>query len=196
MRWPSSTPANAPPATSDLSMVELAEISPRGNVAVAIRCVERLSRFFQLPADFEDREACQSIYDAAVDRAMRFARGDVDNGERLQELIDAAYQMADLTAEFTEYSSYAAAHAVQAVAFARAPDGPDAGSRTMHLVASTFGACRVLIQRGRSLGSESAIAAIRFDLDGLKSIPSAPGIDPSEAGPLGPLWPEGPPPGF
>ncbi|MEI7684942.1 MAG: hypothetical protein WCL32_07925 [Planctomycetota bacterium] len=180
----------------DVSMSELAQLPPRGSVAIAVRCANRLAPFFRLPDDFEDREACQSIYDAALARATNYARGGADDGERLRELTEAAYQMAELTAEITEYASYAVAHAVQAVGFAREVDGDAAAQKLMQLVASTFGACRVLIQRGRSLGTEAGVAAIRGDLEALKDIPVAAGVDPSATGPLGDYWPEGKPLGF
>ncbi len=185
-----------PPAIPDLSLADLADIPPRGNVALAVRCALRLAPFFRLPADFEDREACQSIYDAALARATAYAQGAVDNGDRLQELIDAAYQMAELTTDLTDYAAYAVAHSVQAVDFARAIDGEDGSIKAMQLIGSTFGACRVLIQRGRSLGTEAGIVALRADLDAIKLVAVAPGVDPSENGPLGAFWPEGVPTGF
>lgn len=184
------------PVIVDLAMNELADVPPRGNVAIAVRCAQRLAPFFRLPEDFEDREACQSIYDAALARAIDFASGAADNGDRLDELIQAAYQMAELTADLTDYAGYATAHAVQAVGFARENTDKDGTMRAMQLVASTFGACRVLIQRGRSLGTEAGILAVRADLDAMKDVPVAPGVDPSETGPLGPYWPHGVPMGF
>jgi hypothetical protein len=185
-----------PPAVLDLGLHDFADVPPRGNVAIAVRCAQRLDRFFKLPDDFEHREACQSIYAAALARALAYASGEIDNGERLQELIDATYQMAEATADITKYAGYAVAHAVEAVRFAREIGGENSGDRMMQLVASTFGACRVLIQRGRSLGTDAGIVAIRADLTAMKDVPVAPGVDPSEAGPLGPYWPEGVPEGF
>src|SRR5450432_3323450 len=114
---PFPTPtANAIP---DLSLADFADLPPRGNVAIAVRCVQRLACFYQLPDDFEDREACQSIYDAALARALKYAKGGVDSGDRLKELIEAAYQMAELTTDITKYAGYAVAHAVQLVGYAR-----------------------------------------------------------------------------
>ncbi len=184
------------PAILDLKLSDLAELPPRGNVAIAVRCALRLAGFVRLPADFEDREACQSIYDAALARATAFANGGADDGDRLQELIAAAYQMAELTADLTGYAAHAVAHAIQAVSFARDIDSENGNIKAMQLVASAFGACRVLIQRGRTLGTEAGISAVRADLAVLKDTPVAPGVDPSENGPLGSLWPEGVPAGF
>ena len=184
------------PTIPDLSLSDLADLPPRANVAIAVRCALRLAGFFRLPADFDDREACQSIYDAALARATAFASGAADDGDRLQELIVAAYQMAEVTTDLTDYAAYAVAHAVQAVGFARDIDGENGNIKAMQLVASAFGACRVLIQRGRSLGTEAGILAVRADLAVIKEVPVAPGVDPSEYGPLGSLWPEGVPAGF
>ena len=186
----------AAPAVPDLSLADFADIPPRGNVALAVRCALRLDRFFRLPADFEDREACQSIYDAALARATAFASGAADDGDRLKDLIAAAYQMAELTTDLTDYAGYAVARAVEAVGFAREFDGENGSINAMNLVCSTFGACRVLIQRGRSLGSDAGIVAIRADLNAIKDVFVAPGVDPSENGPLGSFWPEGVPAGF
>jgi hypothetical protein len=194
MKAPAPSPA---PAHAELTLVDLAELPPRGSVAIAVRCAERLACFFRLPGDFEDREACQSIYDAALARARAYAAGGVDAGDRLQELIDAAYQMAAATAQPTKYTGYAVAHAIQAVGHAREiDDGKKSGMRAMQLVASTFGACRVLIQRGGSMGTNVCDAAVRADLTAMKEIPVTPGVDPSEAGPLGRYWPDGVPFGF
>jgi hypothetical protein len=189
-------PSPSASAVSDLALADFADLPPRGHVALAVRCVQRLACFFRLPDDFEDREACQSIYDAALERALAYASGGVDSGDRLQELVDAAFQMAQLTADATKFTGYAVAHAVQAVAHARDLDRENSGMKGMHLVASTFGASRVLIQRGRSMGTDAGIAAIRVDLAALRTVPVTPGVDPSEAGPLGPYWPEGAPDGF
>jgi len=193
MKVPVPQAANAIP---DLGLSDFAGVPPRGNVAIAVRCALRLSKLFQLPDDFAERGGCQSTYDAAVARALAYAKGGVDSGERLKELIDATYQMADLTEEVTNYAGYAAAHAVQAVGHAREITGENSGMRAMQLIASTFGACRVLIQSGRSMGTDAGIVAVRADLAALKTVPVAAGIDPTEAGPLGPLWPEGAPAGF
>lgn len=197
MRFSPTKPAAAPgPALADVSMVDLADLPSRGSLAIAVRCVHRLAPCFQLPADFEDRDACQSIYDAALARATHFAAGGADDGERLEELVQVAYQMAELTAEATHYGGYAVAHAVQAVVHAREVDAGAEGNRKMQLVAAVFGACRVVIQRCRSLGSEAGLIALRADLETLKDVPCAPGIDPSDSGPLGSYWPDGPPPGL
>jgi hypothetical protein len=189
-------PPPPPDAIPELSLSDFADVPPRGNVAIAVRCARRLDCFFQLPDDFEDRDACQSVYDAALARAVAYASGGVDDGERLQELIDAAYQVAEVTAEITKYAGYAVAHAVQSVGHARALGTAEDEMKAMQLIASTFAACRVLIQRGRSLGSEAGLAAVRADLAAIKDVPVAPGVDPSEAGPLGAYWPQGAPEGF
>lgn len=185
-----------PPPTPDLALADFAEVPPRGNVAIAVRCVHRLAPFFRIPESFEDREACISIYDAALVRAIHYASGGVENGDRLQELIDAAYQMAELTADLTDYAGYAVAHAAQAVGIAHRMDVNPGSMDVMNLVASTFGAARVLIQRCRALGSEAGVLAVRADLDAMKEVPVAPGVDPSESGPLGALWRDGKPAGF
>lgn len=193
MKVPVPPAANAVP---DVGLSDFADVPPRGNVAIAVRCALRLSNLFQLPDDFAQREECQSIYDAALARALAYAQGSADSGERLKELIDATNSMADLTTEVTNYAGYAAAHAVQAVAYAREIIEENRGNRAMQLIASTFGACRVLIQSGRSMGTDAGIVAVRADLAALKTVPVAAGVDPTEAGPLGPLWPEGAPGGF
>jgi hypothetical protein len=184
-----------PETTPDLGLVEVANLSPRASVALAIRCALRTVPHFRLPDN--DDAGWQTTYDAALQRASDFAMGGEDAGEGLEELVRIAYQMAEDSAEMTQYSGYSAAHAVQIVAHALAASRSP-GGHGMEMLGSTYGACRVLISKCQTLGRETVLTTLRADLAALRAMPRQTGfgapVNPGTGGPLGELWPFGAPP--
>jgi len=178
---------------------DLGELPMRANVALAVRCAERIRPCFNPPANHPRRRELMSSVDGAIRVADAFCRGLPLEDGRIVAAIRVAADVAEQTCEFTRYAGYAAVRAAEAAAHAHeaARTASDAG--TMNVVAAAFGAFRVLAGNADTLTLDSVVAVVHADIEKLRSV--APGtcnelgpvVDPSESGPLGALWPDGAP---
>jgi len=192
----------------EISLRDLGELSLRGNVALAVRCARRLRPCLdRLPPDFADRQAALRTADQAIAMAEGFVAGRMDDVVRGAAISFDAYQVAESAEEYGQYAAHGVSHAAKAAAEALRV-GDRANDRdAMEIVACTYGSIRVTLMGGTGYRLmetmlESVRAALRADYDALIKLrlgplhePGQP-VDASDAGPLGPLWPHGAPPGY
>lgn len=191
---PSPTPE---PVTIGLN--DLGRLTSRGLVAIAARAARRALPLYRVPADDPGRVALVAGLAAAEDHAREGTTPPLD-----ADGIDRLYAVAEAASEAVGYAGFAPVHAARAgVLAARAATEH---GQFLELIASAFGALRVLYANSGVVDEPLVLAALRADFDTLVALrlgpPAAAGgpIDPSEGGPLGPLWPAGhpswfPPPG-
>lgn len=184
------------PTEDDLKKLPLLAI-----VAYAVRCARRVQPVLDTLPSF-------AIHGAAVEQAIslteRFCVGKDLNAapDAVERAADAAGRTASVAQSFAGGSAVAlAAGAAQAAAQATAAvedSWADSNSADRVARAATYAAGRA----GRAVATDryaAVSAATRADYDRLLSLNlgiypelGLP-IDPTENGPLGPLWPEGPP---
>jgi len=177
---------------------DLGQLTMRANVAFAVRCAQRIRPCFSVPAGPRQREQV-----AAVDRAIRVAAAFCQGVPAEAGQAAAAARVAEMAAEengeHTCYAGYAAVRAAEAAANAEEYllNATDGGM--IEIVAAAFGAGRVLAANVDSFGLDLVVAALYADLEKLVSLAQGTcedlgtAFDPSETGPLGPLWPAGTP---
>jgi hypothetical protein len=189
------------PSPAGVSLGDLGSLTLRGNVAFAVRCARRIRPMFRLPADAAAHDARVAAVDAALQVAEDYVRGEEVSAGLVQGVAAAAYEVAEDVHDVAGYAGYAAAHAARAVFGAtRASQNTDA--TIVEVIASTFGASRVLLANCGSADTRLVLAALRADFDALLGLqlgrPGEAGkpVDVSEAGPLGILWPAGAPPWY
>src|SRR5262249_25585726 len=96
-------------------------------------------------------------------------------------------------------AGYATVRAAEAAAHAEEMMQTPNDSSRVEVIAGAFGAGRVLAANGDLSAMNQLVAALRADVDKLMDLAGGAGkalgppIDPSETGPLGPLWPDGTP---
>jgi hypothetical protein len=182
-----------------VTLGDLGSLTLRGNVAYAARCARRVRPLFRLPADAAAHDARIAAIDAALQVAADFAHGEEVPAGLVQGVAAAAYEVAEDVHNVAGYAGYAAAHAARAV-FGATRASANADATFVEVIASTFGASRVLLANCGSADERLVLAALRADFEALLRLrlgrPGEPGepVDVNEAGPLGPLWPAGAPP--
>jgi hypothetical protein len=185
-----------------VSLSDLAELTLRANVAFAVRCAHRVRSCFQLPDDAENRLEHLTAVDAAIRVATSFCRGLELEPGRAVAAVRAAHVAADTHCENTNFAGFAAVRAAQAAVYAEEVVRNATDSSITEVVAAAFGAGRVVAANAGMMALNQVVAALYADLQNLRKVgrgaASSLGaaIDPSEAGPLGPLWPDGVPLGF
>ena len=165
---------------------DLARLPQRAIVAYAVRCARRLQPLFATTGIPDDNLHAQAV-EEAIDIAERFCRGEAgrvaDVCMAAKAAAKAASRVADAAgtpdavnaARVAEFAAYAVATPVYAAIVAYA---------TATVAAKT---------------ASAVDAAARADYDRLLSLNLGTypelghPIDPTATGPLGPLWPEGPP---
>jgi hypothetical protein len=195
-------------ASREITLQDLGELSLRATVAFAVRCALRVRPGLNdLPKDFPHREKALATVDAAIAAAADYSRATIKPQAQTAALAAAALQIAETTYSYRKLGAYAAAHAAKAAAEATGAGEWAKDAIAMEVVASAYGANRVALNGGTGSrlheSSGGAIrAAIREDFVNLKKISTGTirdlgePIDPSENGPLGPLWPDGAAPSF
>jgi len=187
---------------SGFSLSELAQLTQRANVAFAVRCAQRLRPRFQLPNDAPHRREQIAAVDAAIRVAAAFCQGTPLEEGRAAAAARTAGAVAEETCETTSFAAYAAVRAAEAAAYAEEAVRTPCDSAMTEIVAAAFGAGRVVAANIDTYGQERAVFAMCADVHKLLGIAQGPidslgaPIDPSENGPLGPLWPTGAPAGF
>ena len=183
----------------EVTLSDLGQLTLRANVAFAVRCALRVRPRFNFAERTRERQEQAATVDAAIQAADAFARAMSDGHRPIGMVARAAYGVAELTCEQTHFAAYAAAHAAQAAAHAA-----DAGAHArvplfLEIVAGAYGAGRVVRANTPNSTALVVMRAMRADFDKLLSLslgkPADAGqpVDPSESGPLGPLWPSGAP---
>jgi hypothetical protein len=183
-----------------ITLGDLGGLPMRANVAFAVRCAQRLRPCFKLPAEAPRRREQTAAVDDAIRVATTFCRGLPEEPGRATAAARAAGVVAEETGDFTRYAPYAAAHAASAAASAEAIVCKSASASPIsEVVAFAFGAGRVVAANVDAYAHELVVAALHTDLVKLLALAGGtsadlgPPVDPSESGPLGPLWPAGMP---
>jgi hypothetical protein len=182
-----------------ITLSDLGQLTLRANVAFAVRCAQRVRPCFRLPANAPRRREQIAAVDDAIGVATAFCRGLLEEAGRAAAAVRAAVVVAEETGEFTRYSGYAAVHVASATAHAEKVVRKTKDASTTEVVAAAFGAGRVVAANADAFALDLVVAALHADLVKLLALAGGsnadlgPPVDPSESGPLGPLWPAGMP---
>jgi len=184
------------PTRDDLKQLPLGAI-----VAYAVRCARRVQPLYRRAAGIAELSKHETAVEGAISLAEEFCLSHVVGAAA----YDAAYH-ARTAAETADAKDAARAAAAAARAAAYAFDLPQSAVYDRPVYASRVAAeaadgaeAAARAAAHASDGARIAEAAARADFNGLRKL--NPGtypklgqpIDPTENGPLGPLWPEGPP---
>lgn len=171
-----------------ITLGDLGTLTTRGLTAFAARAARRAMTYYR-PGTDDERTATEYFLNA-IEYADNAARGTAR--ELPADLVDELFALADQVAATAGYAGFAAAHAARVGTKSLAGVADD---HTAHLdiVASTFGAARVLYTAGGDAAAPALDAAFRADFDKLVELALGDpgtvgrGIDPATTGPLGPL---------
>ena len=195
-------------STREVTLRDLGDLSMRATVAFAARCARRVRPALDgLPADFPNHDAALGTVDAAIEAAENYARANMSRQADTEALAQAALDVAEATYPYRRLGAYAAAHAAKAAAEALRGGERASTAVVMEVVACAYGANRVALTGGTGgrLDKESdqlIRAAILADYEKLRGLSAGSlydmgdPVDPSEKGPLGPLWTQGVPQAF
>ena len=183
----------------EASLGELSGLTLRANVAYAARCARRMQPLVELASDDPHREVKLGALETGIRVAEEYVRG---TPLQLEQVIHAekwASRLADEQQMESNYAAYAASHAARGTVYALR-SGERADQDTfMEIVAAAFGASRVIMSNLPHPGPQLASAVLRADLVKLQEMRLGRAkeigqtFDPSENGPLGPVWPNGMP---
>jgi hypothetical protein len=182
-----------------ITLQDLAQLTLRANVAFAVRCAQRARPCFRLPEDAPQRREQMAAVDAAIRVATAYCQGQPLEEGRALAAARAAAVVAEETCEETSFAGYAAVRAAQAVACAEEFVRNPREFSVTEVVACAFGAGRVVAANADNFVQPLVVLALYSDVQKLRNPAHGtvedlgPPIDPSENGPLGPLWPEGAP---
>jgi hypothetical protein len=189
----------------EITLQDLGDLCLRATVAFAARCARRVQpAASDLPDDFPDVDKAMATVAAAIAAAEAYAQAHISRHAQAEATANAAMDVAEAAYPYRRLGAYAAAHAAKAAAEAIKAGERASDSIAMEVLAGAYGANRVALTFGTGGRlqdpARSVIqAAIYADYAQLRKIAGGSfrdlgePIDPSEAGPLGPLWPEGHP---
>jgi hypothetical protein len=186
-----------PPRTVGLN--DLGQLPLRANVAFAVRCAQRIRPCFRLPAGSPRRHEQTAAVDRAIRAAAAFCLGLPAEAGEAAASARAAAVVAEETSESTSFSGFGAVRAAEAAAYAEEWARNPSDSNLTEVVAAAFGAGRVLLANSDAFAHDLIVSALYEDVQNLLRLAGGssedvgPPIDPSESGPLGPLWPAGVP---
>jgi hypothetical protein len=200
-------PAPAADSPREVTLQDLGALPLRATVAFASRCARRTQPTFRPPEDFPHRGQAFDAIEAAIRLAEDFARGAAEVPGPNDTTARLVYQLGEATCGLQLFAPYAAYHAAHAAT--RAASAGERGSEDLasEVLAAAYGACRVVMTSGTGSRPDAdshrrVCAAVCADFDRLRGLAlgsfrdlGGP-VDATEAGPLGPLWTEGAPPGF
>jgi hypothetical protein len=179
----------------------LKELPLRAVVAFAARCARRVQ-----PLTSSSPWSRRDAVDRALQGAEGFALGGGYRATERATLLDAADRADDDYADTTDRAVLAATHAADAAIHAADAADRAANADATDRAASFAADADALATRAAGFAAnaalaayDAALAAYDADLDRLAALnlgqPGTLGsaIDPSEEGPLGPLWPNGAP---
>ncbi len=182
-----------------VSLSDLGQLTLRGNVAFAVRCAQRIRPSFQLPADAARRREQYAAVDGAIRVATAFCTNAPPEPGRAAAAVRLAAVVAEETYEYTNFAGFGALRAAEAVEQAEKVLSNAKDASVTEVVAAAFGAGRVLAANTDCFSLDIVANALYADLTMLLSLAGGsiedlgPTIDPSESGPLGPLWAAGRP---
>jgi hypothetical protein len=189
----------------EVTMQDLGLLPMRATVAFAVRCASRVHPMLQSGPDSPARQLALDRADAALAYAAQFARGEADQlpaEDAMRTLAQQIYEAAEQVAGDRRFAAYAAGHALEAVATAVHIAAEQRRDEALNLVASAWGAYRVLLGFVSGLlfkdmfTGDMVMDRIRADYEQLLAmrlgrLAELGGVvDPSEQGPLGKLWPD------
>jgi PTS system nitrogen regulatory IIA component len=175
------------------SQDELTQLPLRALVAYAARCARRVQPFFALSDDHPEKQRHVAAVERAIRIAEEFVRGIPVAASDATEASDAASKASHAAAWPAWAATRAATGAARAAARAAARDSAWFTSFTYYAWSAVEDWC---IAAQATEARAAGAAAARSDFDqlrrlGLGQFPElGEPIDPSEDGPLGPLWPE------
>lgn len=182
-----------------VGLSDLGGLTLRANVAFAVRCAQRLRPCFKLAADAPGRREKLAAVDGAIRVASAFCQGFPGEAGRAAAAAQRARLVAEETGPDTRFAAFAAVRAAEAVAQAEEFIRTQADFNATEVVAAAFGASRVLSANADADTLDLVMAALVADATSLRSrahgscLQLGPSVDPSDRGPLGPLWPNGTP---
>jgi hypothetical protein len=191
--------ANQPRA---VALGDLGRLTMRANVVFAVRCAQRMRPCFNIPADAPRRREQMAAVDAAISVAAAFCEDLPAEPGRAAMVARTAEVVAEETSEITGFAGYAAVRAAEAAACAEDVLRDPVGSSVTEVVAAAFGAGRVLAANTDAFTLDLVVEALYADMEKLlrmahgTCVDLGPPVDPSESGPLGPLWPAATPAWF
>jgi hypothetical protein len=178
---------------------DLGQLTLRANVAFAVRCAQRIRPCFRIPPDAPRRREQIAAVDGAIRIATAFCQDVATEPGQAAAAARTAEVVAEETYEFTNCAGFAAVRAAEAAAHAEALARGPVNSDHTEVVAAAFGAGRVLAANADMFALDAVANALYADVEkllklahGASGLLGAP-VDPSESGPLGPFWPDGPP---
>jgi hypothetical protein len=188
----------------EVTLQDLGQLSLRAAVAFAARCARRVQPRFSPPAEFPHRGQAFEVVEAAIRLAEEYAAATAGDFRTAPTSAQLAFNLGEATYPYQQLAPYAAYHAARAVSKAF-PAGERASPEVAtEVLAAAYGASRVVVAGGtgtlldgatRRLVHEALLAdfevLLRVAAGGFGDMGDP--IDPSEAGPLGALWPDGPP---
>jgi hypothetical protein len=193
---------------------DLRRLPLRAIVAYAARCAWRVKSLYRLPDDYPDKPRHEEAVDKAISAARYYAADQVFAG-----IIRSAFAAGDDAAAAADSAAGAAIAGDDAAA---AADSARAAAAAARAAATAAAADRATVSSARMAADSAALsvawiahppnmtpaetdrdartcAAARADFHRLLDLdlgrfpePGNP-VDPSESGPLGPLWPDGAP---
>jgi hypothetical protein len=172
------------PTEEDLDQLPL-----RAIVAYAVRCAKRVQPRFRLAKSIPDYSTHQAAVAKAVKLAEAFCvRDDVDAAAAADAADTAAYDAAD-----AQIKAAADAAACAAAACEAANPADDAAPAYDAACAAGYAAsaCGEHAEAFAEAAAGDYERLLELDYDGWSDF--GPPVDPSEKGPLGPLWPRGAP---
>jgi len=192
-------------AVRDVTLHEFGELPVRATVAFAVRCAQRIRPRFRPPEDLAAVDQALAVLDEILAMGRAFARGADGPYGRAEGLHQLAFNLGEATFAAHQMTPYALAHVAKAVVegFALQGGGGSDTSAT-EVLAAAYGVSRVALTGGTGTRPGPAalqvvLKTLRTDMDRLQELAlgrfaelGTP-IDPSEDGPLGPLWPHGTP---
>jgi hypothetical protein len=195
-------PVREPPR--EVTLQELGELSLRSTVAFAARCARRVQAQFNPPDDFPHRGQAFEVIEEAICVAEEYASGTPRPLKQVSAAAKIAHNLGEAAYPLRQLAPYAAYHAAWAVAQAVGAGERATQAVATGVLASAYGASRVVLTGGTGAqpGADTARAvheALRADFEALRSLnlggfcDMGDPIDPSQAGPLGALWPSGAP---
>jgi len=162
---------------------ELRRLSLRAMVAYAVRCARRVQ---PLTGRGAMSGACRQRVDEAIALAEHFAAGDV-RGARVVSFVAAEPATSDAAAARAADSAACAAYAAAAAADART-----VARAETYADAAAYAAVRARPEEALTAAAWADYARLlSLDLGAYPALGRP--IDCSDRGPLGPLWPDGPP---
>lgn len=186
---------NEPEELREPSLNELCRLNLLCNVAYAVRCARRMQPRFKPPAEMADAHKLVAIVDAAIGWAEEFAGKGEGDRERGTTLAETASHIADAISEQTDYSAYAAYHAVRGALLVAQAETSVSEEVYLEVVAAAYGSSRVLVTNAPPWIHALVMKTLRDDYEKLIALTmqhaSEKGepLDVTATGPLGGLWP-------